>query len=81
MEAEELSGKELTIDSIMTKVRDIKNKFKNEDLTDELSLNKISADTTECELHEIRVSNLFCYIHKNNSAWHVITQELLTKLC
>lgn len=47
MEAEELSGKELTIDSIMTKVRDIKNKFKNEDLTDELSLNKVSADTTD----------------------------------
>uniref|UniRef100_A0A8C0WEA9 Protein kinase domain-containing protein n=1 Tax=Castor canadensis TaxID=51338 RepID=A0A8C0WEA9_CASCN len=46
MEAEELSGRELTIDSIMSKVRDIKNKFKNEDLTDELSLNKVSADTT-----------------------------------
>ncbi|XP_073935782.1 dual specificity protein kinase TTK isoform X2 [Castor canadensis] len=47
MEAEELSGRELTIDSIMSKVRDIKNKFKNEDLTDELSLNKVSADTTD----------------------------------
>ncbi|KAF3831724.1 hypothetical protein GH733_000536, partial [Mirounga leonina] len=47
MEAEELSGRELTIDSIMNKVRDIKNKFKNEDLTDELSLNKVSADTTD----------------------------------
>lgn len=46
MEAEDLSGRELTIDSIMNKVRDIKNKFKNEDLTDELSLNKVSADTT-----------------------------------
>lgn len=46
MESEDLSGRELTIDSIMNKVRDIKNKFKNEDLTDELSLNKISADTT-----------------------------------
>lgn len=46
MEAEELSGRELTIDSIMNKVRDIKNKFKNEDLTDELSLNKASTDTT-----------------------------------
>uniref|UniRef100_A0A8C5Z3I9 TTK protein kinase n=1 Tax=Marmota marmota marmota TaxID=9994 RepID=A0A8C5Z3I9_MARMA len=43
MEAEDLSGRELTIDSIM---RDIKNKFKNEDLTDELSLSKVSADTT-----------------------------------
>ncbi|XP_003816416.1 dual specificity protein kinase TTK isoform X1 [Pan paniscus] len=47
MESEDLSGRELTIDSIMNKVRDIKNKFKNEDLTDELSLNKISADTTD----------------------------------
>ncbi|NP_001192842.1 dual specificity protein kinase TTK isoform X1 [Bos taurus] len=47
MEAEELSGKELTIDSIMNKMRDIKNKFKNEDLTDELSLTKASTDTTD----------------------------------
>lgn len=48
MEAEDLSGRELTIDSIINKVRDFKNKFKNEDLTDELSLNKISSssDTT-----------------------------------
>lgn len=46
MEAEDLSGKELTIDSIINKVRDFKNKFKNEDLTDELSLNKVSSDTT-----------------------------------
>ena len=56
MEAEELSGRELTIDSIMNKVRDIKNKFKNEDLTDELSLTKAFTDTTgelrcfECRL-------------------------------
>ncbi|XP_077018421.1 dual specificity protein kinase TTK isoform X2 [Tamandua tetradactyla] len=47
MEVENLSGRELTIDSIMNKVRDIKNKFKNEDLTDELSLNKVSTDTTD----------------------------------
>ncbi|XP_058422705.1 dual specificity protein kinase TTK isoform X1 [Diceros bicornis minor] len=47
MEAEDLSGRELTIDSIMNKVRDIKNKFKNEDLTDELSLTKVPADTTD----------------------------------
>nr|KAF6363867.1 TTK protein kinase [Pipistrellus kuhlii] len=49
MEAEDLSGRELTIDSIINKVRDFKNKFKNEDLTDELSLNKISSssDTTD----------------------------------
>nr|KAF6508856.1 TTK protein kinase [Rousettus aegyptiacus] len=47
MEGEDLSGRELTIDSIINKVRDFKNKFKNEDLTDELSLNKVSADTTD----------------------------------
>lgn len=48
MDAEDLSGRELTIDSIINKVRDFKNKFKNEDLTDELSLNKVSSssDTT-----------------------------------
>ncbi|XP_052571470.1 dual specificity protein kinase TTK isoform X1 [Peromyscus californicus insignis] len=46
MEAEELSGRQLTIDSIMNKVRDIKNKI-NEDLTDELNLNKVCADPTE----------------------------------
>lgn len=46
MEAEDISSRELTIDSIMSKVRDIKNKFQNEDLTDELSLNKVSADIT-----------------------------------
>lgn len=45
MEAEELDGRKLTIDSIMNKVRDIKNKI-NEDLTDELSSNKICAETT-----------------------------------
>lgn len=45
MEAEELSGRQLTIDSIMNKVRDIKNKI-NEDLTDELNLNKVCADPT-----------------------------------
>lgn len=45
MEAEELDGRKLTIDSIMNKVRDIKNKI-NEDLTDELSSNKICADPT-----------------------------------
>ncbi|KAM7136872.1 dual specificity protein kinase TTK isoform 1-T1 [Molossus nigricans] len=49
MEAEDLSGRELTIDSIINKVRDFKNKFKNEDLTDELNLNKVSSssDTTD----------------------------------
>uniref|UniRef100_A0A2K6MJA9 TTK protein kinase n=1 Tax=Rhinopithecus bieti TaxID=61621 RepID=A0A2K6MJA9_RHIBE len=67
MESEDLSGRELTIDSIMNKVRDIKI-----NLTDELSLNKISADTTG-ELHEGRV--FICYIHRT-----LITRELLTKL-
>ncbi|KAM4865934.1 dual specificity protein kinase TTK isoform 2-T6 [Thomomys bottae] len=47
MEAEDGSGRELTIDSIMSKVRDIKNKFKNEGLSDDLSLTKVSADTTD----------------------------------
>ncbi|XP_068923065.1 dual specificity protein kinase TTK isoform X3 [Petaurus breviceps papuanus] len=48
MEAEDLSGKELPmITSIMNKVRDIKNKIKNEDLTDELNFNKVSADTSD----------------------------------
>uniref|UniRef100_A0A2K6S0B1 TTK protein kinase n=1 Tax=Saimiri boliviensis boliviensis TaxID=39432 RepID=A0A2K6S0B1_SAIBB len=78
MESEDLSGRELTIDSIMNKVRDIKNKFKNEDLTDELSLSKISADTTERRLREGRV---FICIHRTlNGLWHMITRELLTKL-
>lgn len=45
MEAEELNGRKLTIDSIMNKMRDIKNKIK-EDLTDELNLNKVCADPT-----------------------------------
>uniref|UniRef100_A0A8D0MVX5 TTK protein kinase n=2 Tax=Sus scrofa TaxID=9823 RepID=A0A8D0MVX5_PIG len=78
MEAEDLGGRELTIDSIMNKVRDIKNKFKNEDLTDELSLNKVSADTTECELHESMVF-ICCVCRAESGAWQVITQELLTK--
>ncbi|XP_043860111.1 dual specificity protein kinase TTK isoform X2 [Dromiciops gliroides] len=48
MEAQDLSGKELpTITSIMNKVRDIKNKIKSEDLTDELNFNKVSADTSD----------------------------------
>uniref|UniRef100_A0A8C0DI99 TTK protein kinase n=1 Tax=Balaenoptera musculus TaxID=9771 RepID=A0A8C0DI99_BALMU len=78
MEADDLSGRELTIDSIMNKVRDIKNKFKNEDLTDELSLNKVSADTTESELSE-GVAFICCVCRTKNGA-QVITRELLTKL-
>lgn len=45
MEAEELIGRNLTIDSIMNKVREIKNKM-NEDLTDELNSTKVCADHT-----------------------------------
>lgn len=45
MEAEELIGRNLTIDSIMNKVRDIKNKI-NEDLTDELNSIKVCVDPT-----------------------------------
>lgn len=67
MEGEDLSGRELTIDSIINKVRDFKNKFKNEDLTDELSLNKVSADTTgEFFLFE-------CLLRKRN--------KMLTTVC
>ncbi|XP_038617140.1 dual specificity protein kinase TTK [Tachyglossus aculeatus] len=47
MEVEDLNGGGLTITSIMNKVRDLKNKFKNEDLTDELNSTKISTDTTD----------------------------------
>nr|XP_048291717.1 dual specificity protein kinase TTK isoform X2 [Myodes glareolus] len=56
MEAEELDGRKLTIDSIMNKVRDIKNKI-NEDLTDELSSNKICAETTETVNQIMMVAN------------------------
>uniref|UniRef100_A0A8C8U263 Ttk protein kinase n=1 Tax=Peromyscus maniculatus bairdii TaxID=230844 RepID=A0A8C8U263_PERMB len=56
MEAEELSGRQLTIDSIMNKVRDIKNKI-NEDLTDELNLNKVCADPTETVNQIMMVAN------------------------
>ncbi|XP_021488954.1 dual specificity protein kinase TTK isoform X2 [Meriones unguiculatus] len=56
MEAEELNGRNLTIDSIMNKVRDIKNKI-NEDLTDELSLSKVCADPTETVNQIMMVAN------------------------
>ncbi|XP_040596011.1 dual specificity protein kinase TTK isoform X2 [Mesocricetus auratus] len=56
MEAEELNGRKLTIDSIMNKMRDIKNKIK-EDLTDELNLNKVCADPTETVNQIMMVEN------------------------
>lgn len=48
MEEEELSESGLPqITSIMNRVRDLKNKYRNEDnITDELNCTKISADTT-----------------------------------
>uniref|UniRef100_A0A674J8V8 Uncharacterized protein n=1 Tax=Terrapene triunguis TaxID=2587831 RepID=A0A674J8V8_9SAUR len=47
MEEEDLSERGLTIASIMNRVRDLKNKYKNEDnVTDELNFTKVSADTT-----------------------------------
>lgn len=47
-EEEDLSERGLPrIASIMSRVRDLKNKYKNEDnITDELNCTKISADTT-----------------------------------
>ncbi|XP_068793727.1 dual specificity protein kinase TTK isoform X1 [Struthio camelus] len=49
MEEEDLSERGLPqIASIMSRVRDLKNKYKNEDnVTDELNYTKISADTTD----------------------------------
>ncbi|XP_062837468.1 dual specificity protein kinase TTK isoform X2 [Anolis carolinensis] len=46
MQEEDINGKGLFVASIMSRVRDLKSKYKNEDnITDELS--KISADTTD----------------------------------
>ncbi|XP_060608944.2 dual specificity protein kinase TTK [Anolis sagrei] len=46
MQEEDINGKGLFVASIMSRVRDLKSKYKNEDnITDEL--NKISADTTD----------------------------------
>ncbi|XP_031199067.1 dual specificity protein kinase TTK isoform X2 [Mastomys coucha] len=56
MEAEELIARNLTIDSIMNKVRDIKNKI-NEDLTDELNSIKVCADPTETVNQIMMVEN------------------------
>jgi len=48
MEGEDLSERGLSqIASIMNRVRDLKNKYRNEDnITDELNCTKISTDTT-----------------------------------
>ncbi|XP_028612038.1 dual specificity protein kinase TTK [Grammomys surdaster] len=56
MEAEELIVRNLTIDSIMNKVRDIKNKI-NEDLTDELNSIKVCVDSTETVNQIMMVEN------------------------
>ncbi|XP_052043687.1 dual specificity protein kinase TTK isoform X2 [Apodemus sylvaticus] len=56
MEAEELIGRNLTIDSIMNKVREIKNKM-NEDLTDELNSTKVCADHTDTVNQNMMVEN------------------------
>uniref|UniRef100_A0A8C7EGQ5 Uncharacterized protein n=1 Tax=Nothoprocta perdicaria TaxID=30464 RepID=A0A8C7EGQ5_NOTPE len=56
MEEEDLSERGLPqIASIMSRVRDLKNKYKNEDnVTDELNYTKISADTTGIQrLHSL----------------------------
>uniref|UniRef100_A0A8C8SMX6 Dual specificity protein kinase TTK n=1 Tax=Pelusios castaneus TaxID=367368 RepID=A0A8C8SMX6_9SAUR len=48
MEEEDSSERGLTIASIMNRVRDLKNKYKNEDnVTDEFNFTKVSADTTD----------------------------------
>nr|XP_056712260.1 dual specificity protein kinase TTK [Euleptes europaea] len=48
MEEDELSERELFVASIMSRVRDLKSKYKNEDtVTDELNFTKVSADTTD----------------------------------
>ncbi|XP_048351448.1 dual specificity protein kinase TTK [Sphaerodactylus townsendi] len=48
MEEDELSGRKLFVASIMSRVRDLKSKYKNEDtVIDELNFTKVSADTTD----------------------------------
>ncbi|XP_060092407.1 dual specificity protein kinase TTK [Heteronotia binoei] len=48
MEEDELSERELFVASIMSRVRNLKSKYKNEDtVTDELNFTKISADITD----------------------------------
>uniref|UniRef100_A0A8D2Q9C3 Uncharacterized protein n=1 Tax=Varanus komodoensis TaxID=61221 RepID=A0A8D2Q9C3_VARKO len=62
MQEEDRNETGLFVASIMSRVRDLKSKYKNEDnITDELNLTKISADTTGM-WH-------VCYLYK--------TQELL----
>ncbi|XP_021027421.1 dual specificity protein kinase TTK isoform X2 [Mus caroli] len=83
MEAEELIGSNVTIDSIMSKMRDIKNKI-NEDCTDELNLFKVSADHTETVNQIMRVGNtpenwlnFLLKLEKNSSP---LNDDLLNKL-
>ncbi|XP_061479184.1 dual specificity protein kinase TTK isoform X2 [Rhineura floridana] len=48
MQEEDLNEKGLFVASIMSRVRDLKSKYKNEDnITDELNFTKVSADTTD----------------------------------
>ncbi|XP_054839104.1 dual specificity protein kinase TTK [Eublepharis macularius] len=48
MEEDELNERGLFVASIMSRVRDLKSKYKNEDtFTDELNFTKVSADTTD----------------------------------
>lgn len=47
MQEDDLSEKGLFVASIMSRVRDLKSKYKNEDnVTDELNSTKVSTDTT-----------------------------------
>lgn len=47
MQEDDLSEKGLFVASIMSRVRDLKNKYKHEDnVTDELNFTKVSTDTT-----------------------------------
>lgn len=47
MQEDDLSEKGLFVASIMSRVRDLKNKCKNEDnVTDEFNFTKVSTDTT-----------------------------------
>lgn len=47
MQEDDLSEKGLFVASIMSRVRDLKSKYKNEDnVTDELNFTKVSTDTT-----------------------------------
>ncbi|XP_021062326.1 dual specificity protein kinase TTK isoform X2 [Mus pahari] len=83
METEELIGRNVTIDSIMSKMRDIKNRI-NEDCTDELNLFKVCADHTETVNQTTMVGNTpedwlnsLLKLEKNSSP---LNDNLLNKL-